>query len=45
VKGEIPARKASHLNLFRWVSPRTIKENLIPPTDYKYPFMNPDTAL
>ncbi|MCK4311497.1 MAG: L-glutamate gamma-semialdehyde dehydrogenase, partial [Candidatus Cloacimonetes bacterium] len=27
------------VNLLRWVSPRTIKENFIPPTDYKYPFM------
>jgi len=26
-------------NLLRWVSPRTIKEALIPPTDYKYPFL------
>ncbi len=27
------------LNLMRWTNPRTIKENLYPPTDYKYPFM------
>ncbi len=26
-------------NLIRWVSPRAIKENLDPPTDYRYPFM------
>src|SRR5690606_15959553 len=26
-------------NMIRWTSPRTIKENLVPPTDYKYPFM------
>lgn len=26
-------------NLLRWVSPRTIKETLVPPTDFKYPFM------
>ncbi len=26
-------------NLIRWTSPRTIKENLNPPTDYKYPYM------
>ena len=26
-------------NLLRWVSPRTIKENLHPPTDFGYPFM------
>lgn len=27
-------------NLLRWVSPRTIKENFNPPTDYRYPFMD-----
>lgn len=32
-------KAGSHLNLLRWVSPRTIKETLIPATDYKYPFM------
>jgi 1-pyrroline-5-carboxylate dehydrogenase len=26
-------------NMTRWVSPRTIKENLAPPTDYKYPYL------
>ena len=26
-------------NLLRWTSARTIKENLAPPTDYKYPYM------
>lgn len=26
-------------NLLRWVSPRAIKENFNPPTDYKYPFL------
>jgi 1-pyrroline-5-carboxylate dehydrogenase len=26
-------------NLMRWVSPRTIKENLDPPRDYRYSFM------
>jgi 1-pyrroline-5-carboxylate dehydrogenase len=30
-------------NLIRWVSPRTIKETFIPPTDYRYPFMQPDS--
>ncbi|HEU4449225.1 MAG TPA: L-glutamate gamma-semialdehyde dehydrogenase [Gaiellaceae bacterium] len=29
-------------NLIRWVSPRTIKETFVPPTDYRYPFMSPD---
>jgi 1-pyrroline-5-carboxylate dehydrogenase len=26
-------------NLIRWVSPRSIKETFVPPTDYRYPFM------
>jgi len=29
----------SSLNMIRWTSPRTVKENFAPPTDYKYPFM------
>jgi 1-pyrroline-5-carboxylate dehydrogenase len=29
-------------NLIRWVSPRTIKETFVPPTDYRYPFMAAD---
>jgi len=32
-------KAGSYLNLIRWVSPRTIKENFIPPTDFTYPFM------
>lgn len=32
-------KSGSYLNLLRWVSPRTIKENFVPPTDYRYPFM------
>jgi len=32
-------KAGSILNLLRWVSPRTIKETLVPPTDYKYPHM------
>jgi 1-pyrroline-5-carboxylate dehydrogenase len=32
-------KAGSHLNLTRWVSPRTIKETLIPPTDFRYPYM------
>ncbi len=32
-------KAGSVLNLFRWVSPRTIKENFNPPKDYKYPFL------
>ena len=27
------------LNLLRWVSPRTIKETFVPPTDFPYPYM------
>lgn len=26
-------------NMIRWTSPRAIKENFVPPTDYHYPFM------
>ncbi len=33
-------KAGSYINLLRWVSPRTIKENLNPPTDYRYPFMD-----
>jgi 1-pyrroline-5-carboxylate dehydrogenase len=32
-------KAGSALNLLRWVSPRTIKETLVPPTDYRYPFL------
>lgn len=30
------------VNLLRWVSPRTIKETFVPPTDYRYPFLQAD---
>ncbi|MBN2638592.1 MAG: L-glutamate gamma-semialdehyde dehydrogenase [Bacteroidales bacterium] len=33
-------KAGSSLNLIRWVTPRTIKENFVPPVDYKYPFMD-----
>ncbi len=33
-------KAGSDLNLLRWVSPRTIKETFLPPTDYRYPFMD-----
>lgn len=33
-------KAGSVLNLLRWVSPRTIKETFVPPTDYRYPFMD-----
>ncbi|NQW40509.1 MAG: L-glutamate gamma-semialdehyde dehydrogenase [Cryomorphaceae bacterium] len=32
-------KAGSILNLLRWVSPRTIKETLVPPADYRYPFL------
>lgn len=32
-------KAGSYLNLIRWVSPRTIKETFVPPTDYRYPFL------
>lgn len=32
-------KAGSMINLLRWVSPRTIKESFVPPTDYSYPFM------
>jgi 1-pyrroline-5-carboxylate dehydrogenase len=32
-------KAGSSLNLLRWTSARVIKENLLPPTDYRYPYM------
>ena len=32
-------KAGSKLNLLRWVSPRLIKENFNPPTEYPYPYM------
>jgi 1-pyrroline-5-carboxylate dehydrogenase len=32
-------KAGSILNLLRWVSPRSIKETLNPPKDYRYPYM------
>ena len=32
-------KAGSPLNLLRWVSPRTIKENFNPPHDWRYPFL------
>tara|TARA_Y100000813_G_scaffold105563_1_gene75415 strand:+ start:2549 stop:4177 length:1629 start_codon:yes stop_codon:yes gene_type:complete len=32
-------KAGSYLNLLRWVSPRTIKEALVPVKDYRYPFL------
>ncbi len=33
-------KAGSLINLLRWVSPRTIKETLVPPTDYRYSFLD-----
>jgi 1-pyrroline-5-carboxylate dehydrogenase len=32
-------KSGSYLNLLRWVSPRTIKETLLPATHHSYPYM------
>jgi 1-pyrroline-5-carboxylate dehydrogenase len=37
-------KAGSMWNLIRWVSPRAIKETFVPPTGYRYPFMEPDDA-
>jgi 1-pyrroline-5-carboxylate dehydrogenase len=36
-------KAGSMWNLIRWVSPRTIKETFVPPTDYRYPFLDTDS--
>lgn len=33
-------KAGSMFNLLRWVSARSMKENFVPPTDYRYPFMD-----
>jgi 1-pyrroline-5-carboxylate dehydrogenase len=33
-------KAGSIFNLLRWVSVRSIKENFVPPKDYRYPFMD-----
>ncbi|MGN6352595.1 MAG: L-glutamate gamma-semialdehyde dehydrogenase [Parafilimonas sp.] len=35
-------KAGSMLNLYRWLSARTIKETFNPPTDYRYPFLQAD---
>jgi 1-pyrroline-5-carboxylate dehydrogenase len=35
-------KAGSWLNLERWVTPRTIKETFLPPTDFRYPYMAED---
>ncbi len=32
-------KAGSWLNMIRWMSPRAIKENFVPPKNFKYPFM------
>lgn len=32
-------KAGSRLNLYRWVSPRMIKETFVTPTNYRYPFL------
>jgi 1-pyrroline-5-carboxylate dehydrogenase len=32
-------KAGSQLNLYRWLSARTIKETFVPSTDYRYPFL------
>lgn len=33
-------KAGSMFNLIRWVSPRTIKETFVPPTDWRYPYLS-----
>ena len=37
-------KAGSLLNMIRWVSPRTTKENFLPPRDYRYPHMQEEDA-
>jgi len=32
-------KAGSMINIYRWLSPRTMKENMVPATDYRYPFL------
>lgn len=32
-------KAGSKLNLYRWISPRMVKETFVSPSDYKYPFL------
>lgn len=38
-------KAGSILNLYRWLSARTIKETFNPPTDYRYPFLQSERAI
>ncbi|MBN2745735.1 MAG: L-glutamate gamma-semialdehyde dehydrogenase [Bacteroidales bacterium] len=33
-------KAGSYLNLIRWTNPRTVKETLVPPVNYRYPFLD-----
>ena len=33
-------KAGSKMNLYRWLSARSIKEAFVPPTDYRYPFLS-----
>jgi 1-pyrroline-5-carboxylate dehydrogenase len=35
-------KAGSMINLLRWVSARSLKETFVPPTEYRYPFMDAD---
>ena len=35
-------KAGSPLNLARWVSPRAVKETFVPPTDFSYPYLDPE---
>jgi 1-pyrroline-5-carboxylate dehydrogenase len=35
-------KAGAKVNLLRWASMRTIKETFVPPTDYRYPFLDKD---
>lgn len=35
-------KAGSKINLLRWASPRTIKEVMVPPVEYTYPFLQAD---
>lgn len=37
-------KAGSMINLYRWLSARTIKETFVPPVDYRYPFMTKEES-
>ncbi|WP_298735385.1 L-glutamate gamma-semialdehyde dehydrogenase [uncultured Chitinophaga sp.] len=37
-------KAGSMLNLYRWLNARTIKETMVPPVDYRYPFLSADAG-